>query len=294
MRLNSEQLDTFVEQQLSAWPLAKKNHDALADVEARRFDIGDLPVLVLHNPARIVSTGAKTDSESIGKRPCFLCAANRPEEQVGIDILKGWELLVNPYPIFPLHFTIASVDHTPQSAIPYEAASFAEMMPGMAVFFNGARAGASAPDHMHLQAVLKSELPLLEIAERYHLSENSPVMHSSQFGLDLPYSFYSAVITPDSMGMKTLAAICSVKGQDKKTGSEDSGLVNAFFWTDTTGMLRAVVVPRGAHRPSVYGEMTISPGAIDMAGVMIVPRKEDFERLDTETIKKIYSDVAIS
>ena len=120
-------------------------------------------------------------------------------------------------------------------------------------------------------------------------------MSSEDFGLDLPFGFFSAVITPDDCGMRTLAAVAKAEGVDAVSGEPDSGLVNIFLWIDKEGLLRAVVVPRSAHRPSCYfkdepDKMIISPGALDMAGIMVVPRREDFERLDIDDVRKIYSE----
>lgn len=294
-RVSLDDLSEQRDAQLALWPLAKENYSALGRVETKVFRLGDFPMMAMHNPARMKSTGAAVDKKSIEERPCFLCRDNRPEQQLQDTILPGWDFLVNPYPILPMHFTIVSTRHVPQSGLPLEAASMAEMMPGMTVFFNGARAGASAPDHLHLQAVMASELPLLRIAEDNHPSGRPGIMSSDYFGLDLPFGFFSAVITPDDCGMRTLAAVAKAEGVDAVSEEPDPGLVNTFLWIDKEGLLRAVVVPRSAHRPSCYfkdepDKMVISPGALDMAGIMVVPRREDFERLDIDGIKEIYSE----
>lgn len=292
--LTHSDLADMVEAQLLLWPLAKKDHDALRAVKMKQLDAGDLRVGVLYNPARMVSTGAATDAASISRRPCFLCKGNRPKEQMAMEIAEGWELCMNPYPIFPLHFTIISKEHRPQGRPPYEMASMAEMMPDMVVFFNGAKAGASAPDHLHLQAILKSELPIVALAEKIHKPGGAPITASSDSGLCLPFLFYSAIITPDEPGMKTLQAICSVTGADSE-GNADPGLVNVYFWMGSEGLLRAVAVPRKAHRPGCYGfeedGFVISPGAVDMGGYIIAPREKDFERLDADKAWEIYGDV---
>ena len=273
--------------QLRQWDLARNNYEALGSTLRRPFALKALKGALQFNPARAVSTGAKIDSESIRKRPCFLCSANRPAEQLSEEIIPGWEFLVNPYPIFPLHFTIAATGHLPQDEIPLEMAEMAEKLPGMCVFFNGARAGASAPDHRHCQAVMTSELPLMR-----YLEEGGDVN-------GLPYRVEYRVITPDAYGMRDLAEIVGIKGVDRVGGVEDAALVNAYMWMGSDGLLRAAVVPRAAHRPSCYvteGESgyMVSPGAIDMAGVIIMPRKVDFDRITDEDIASIYSETALS
>lgn len=284
--------------QFDEWPDVNENYRRLYEVKRRSVRLGDFGCAVQCNPARIVSTGAKIDRDSISRRKCFLCSANRPERQLAIPMLGRWELLVNPFPIFPVHFTIASADHRPQDRVPLDMASMAEMSPGLAYFFNGAHAGASAPDHLHVQAVLRSELPLVSLVEENHPVSHGGFMSSEDYGLDLPFQFVSAVVTPDPKGMDMLVRIHGAFGIDAATGAKDAGLVNAYFWIGDDRLLRVVIVPRKSHRPECYGSdenlFLVSPGAVDMAGVIITPRAEDFERLSADDISKIYADVAFA
>lgn len=287
--MNEEFVKEFVEGQLALWPDAKLRYDALRDVQRRQTRLGEMTIGVQFNPARAVSTAAPIDAASIKARPCFLCTTNRPVQQIGVPLAEGWTLLLNPFPIFPIHLTIASDTHRPQDGIPAEAAAFAEQLPGMTVFYNGARAGASAPDHMHLQAVLTSELPLMQLAMERHTHFMPPLVHITE---DVPFPFYSAIVTPDLDGFATLAQVLKITGTDPETGHPDSGLVNAYFWTEHAGgLLRAVIVPRTAHRPPTYPDPLVSPGAIDMAGIIITPRFEDFESLTDSDLLSIYNSV---
>lgn len=297
--MNTEEINNLVEHQLSIWPEARKNFEALRLVGRKPLAIGALGAFAQHNPARIRSTGAKTDAESIRKRACFLCKSNRPAEQISHEWLPGWEMLVNPYPILPIHFTIVDKHHRPQDAIPLDMAVMAEKAPDLAIFYNGARAGASAPDHRHCQAVLKSELPLLRIAELHHSLSLPPIVSSERFGLDLPFSFISALITPDEQGMINLNLMTNIKGVDGITGKTDAGLVNAFFWIGEEGLLRIIVIPRRAHRPQCFfaddeSRLTVSPGALDMAGLLILPIERDYKRITPELARDVYTEVAFS
>ncbi len=267
--------------QLSQWPMARENYEKLGLTERKDFSIGALHGAFQCNPARVVSTGAKIDKKSIAERPCFLCRTNRPNEQLSEEILPGWEFLINPFPILPLHFTIASVEHRPQESIPLEMASMAEKLPGMTVFFNGAKAGASAPDHLHCQAVMTSELPLMN-----YLEEGGDPK-------SWPYQVEYGVITPDDAGMMELKRMTEVKGINKISGKEDADLVNAYFWLGKDGLLRIAVVKRSAHRPSCYPDLMVSPGAIDMAGIVVLPRKEDYDRITVDDLKNIFAETAI-
>lgn len=289
-------LNEFIENQLAVWPEAKERYLALGKTERKRFKIGDLEGAFQCNPARIVSTGAKTDAASVAARPCFLCKKNRPGQQVVIPLTEKWEMTINPFPIFPVHFTIISTSHKPQNAPPLEMAGMAEHFPELVFFFNGASGGASAPDHLHLQAVLKSELPLLKIAEANHPANMPGIMRSDMWGLDLPFVFLSALITDDEEGGHDYLRMLALTGADAD-GKPDKGLRNVFCWKGDDGLLRMIVVPRQKHKPSCYGsdegQIMVAPGAIDMAGVVILPRKEDFEKITDEDMQKIYSEVGV-
>ena len=283
----------FIDAQLAGWPLARENYQALGKTERRSMQLGDLTVGIQHNPARIVSTGAKTDDKSIGERPCFLCKENRPQQQTGIEITDGWELLLNPYPIFPSHFTIVSKKHQPQEGLPLDMVTMAERLPGHTVFFNGRRSGASCPDHLHCQAVKTRELPLMCLIERSHTLDQGRIATPESLGLDIPFAFKSVIVTPDMEGMAELARIETTIGREYIS----EGRVNAFVWIDQSGLLRICAVPRRAHRPARYGtepdQYLISPGCIDIAGVLIAPLKKDFDSLSEEDVRQIYGECAV-
>lgn len=284
--------------QLEAWPLARQNYQALGKTERRKLQLGDLTVGIQHNPARIVSTAAKTDAKTLAERPCFLCEANRPAIQKGLPIADGWELLLNPFPIFPIHYTIVSKTHRPQEGLPLDMVEMTEKLPGHTVFFNGKKAGASCPDHLHCQAVLTRELPLMLLAEEKHILDKEDVMErvrtSADLGLDVPFSFKSIIVTPDPEGMRILSSLEDIIGKRYV----EEGRLNLFVWIDSRGFLRIVSVPRNAHRPTCYGsensgQHLISPGCIDMAGVIIAPRREDYDSLTASDLRSIYSECGI-
>ncbi len=298
--LSIEHINDLIEAQLLTWQEARRNFHRLRAAERKQLPLGDFPAAAQLNPARIRSTGAAVDKESVAKRDCFLCASNRPEEQMsGTWPTEDWELLVNPYPILPVHFTIAATSHIPQAGIPVDMAVMAERAPSLVIFYNGAGAGASAPDHLHCQAMLKSELPLVSVTEKHHPCDRLGWMSSEEYGIDLPFNFISAIIGPGTPGLCDLAKVKTAFGIDAGTGKKDPGLVNAFFWISGNGYLRIVIVPRRAHRPSLYflpenDRFVISPGAVDMAGLLIAPREEDFRRLTPDIAKRIYAETAFA
>lgn len=266
--MTREEIREFYDSQLKDWELAYRNVNALQNVETKDFAVGDLKGKIQFNPARAVSSLAKTDAASIAARKCFLCSNNRPREQRIIEILPEWELLVNPYPILPYHFTIASCHHTNQ-VLPIETGfKLAEKLQGMVVFYNDSGAGASAPDHLHFQAVPKDLLPLVKIMDKK--------------GDDL-----------ESIGELPFKVITDIEELGKV-----SLPVNAYFWISDKGKRRFMAIPRGAHRPSEYYKdvperRAISPGAIDMAGVLVCPIKEDFDAITNQDIAKILKQVGL-
>ena len=288
-----EDMIEYIDCQLAEWPLARENYQALGRTERRVLQLGDLTVGIQHNPARIVSTAAKTDAKTLAERPCFLCEKNRPPQQKGMEIADDWELLINPYPIFPTHFTIVSKEHRLQEGFPLDMVTMAERLPGHTVFFNGKSAGASCPDHLHCQAVKTHELPLMMLIEKRHNLDAGRVATDKSLGLDMPFGFKSIIITPDMEGMSELAKIEDTIGSDYI----QEGRINAFVWIDDNGLLRICAVPRHKQRPSCYGpedgQRLISPGCIDMAGVIIAPLKKDYDTLTEEEVRKIYKECGI-
>lgn len=163
----NNQLKSLLTEQKENWELARTNFAGLKTVRTKSFNFGDFEVKVQFNPARIVSSGAKVDAKTIAERKCFLCTENRPAEQTAVDA-GDYLVLVNPFPIFPEHFTIPRKEHVDQQIKPYFAdmLELAEALDDYLIFYNGPRCGASAPDHMHFQAGTKNFLPLVNDYKR--------------------------------------------------------------------------------------------------------------------------------
>lgn len=288
----------FHARQLSEWPAAAERYEALSRVQVREISVGGFPVRLQFNPARAVSTGAKVDAASIAARPCFLCAGNRPQEQKILDVYEGIDTLVNPFPIFSRHFTLASRGHVHQDTVDFaEMGRIALTVPGLVVFYNGSMAGASAPDHLHLQAGEKEFLPVCGMLE----SDPGDLMkHTAGYRAfcpgELPMSavhFVSRTIDKElTQWLDTLLPA------DEDSGLRQKGLRNVLMWADDEGMLHTLFLPRRAHRPACYykeegeGRLMVSPGAVDMAGVLILPRQADFESITRSDIRRIYDEVS--
>ena len=270
----SKALEAFFEAQLREWQLARDNHEALSRVWSRELisDKMGMTLRIQYNPARMVSTGANIDKASIAARPCFLCAKNRPAEQRSLDLNADFEWLVNPFPILPYHFTIASKTHRPQRILDgYDAMIQAAMaLPeGYIVFYNGPKCGASAPDHLHLQAgKWDMPLPMGDAYRAYHL----PCAESS----DAFRTLYDSLPIVDG---------------------EDEPRMNVVAYR-TGEHVSLIVIPRRAHRPHCYAaegpsKYLISPGTLDMCGLIITPRIEDYERLTATRALDILCEVGV-
>ena len=160
--LSLSPLMRFFLRQLQTWDDVRQRYRDLGQVETRELVTEGFTLNVQWNPARIRSTGAKIDARSIAERPCFLCHQNRPQEQMRRVIDKDYELLVNPYPILPVHLTLPTLKHQRQSILPMygELLRLAKRNSDLTLLYNGPHCGASAPDHAHLQAVSSGILPL--------------------------------------------------------------------------------------------------------------------------------------
>lgn len=297
--ISREGVDAFFEKQLVQWPDAAKRYEALAVVEFRDLQNG---VYLQYNPTRAVSTAAKVDAASLAARPCFLCGENRPAEQIAENAMGTFELLVNPYPILPHHFTLPCRLHTPQLLKPMYAdmLHLAERWHGMALFYNGAKCGASAPDHAHLQAVRSADIPLLRSMYAGEFSAEEPLCctgDSSIYkmkGYVVPFFMITAKNVSHSVELfdRLLAALPVV-------ADELEPRMNVISYYAPEGGYVTIVLPRAEHRPSCYyaegvSQRLVSPGTLDMAGLMVTPRECDFETITPDEAAALLCEVAIS
>ena len=74
---------------------------------------------------------------------------------------------------------------------------------------------------------------------------------------------------------------------------ETEPMMNIVAWRKGDEFL-SVVFPRAKHRPDCYGDIVVSPGAIDMAGLIITPREEDFRQLTEEVAVNLLREVSLS
>lgn len=296
MKGNKHNIRAFFTHQLDTWDEIRQRYEALKHVGLKQLGHRQLQ----YNPARMVSTGAQIDRQTIAQRACFLCEKNRPEEQLTIDLGDDFELMVNPFPVLPMHFTIVRKTHVSQTILENytEIHRLLELFPELFVFYNGPMSGASAPDHMHFQAGIGQELPLMTVLRK--LEKEQQVLIKQENGSSLSMfntvSFNAFVIKSKAQEtemtlFKQLYAAMPVREGEKEPR------MNIVAWRDGSEDV-TVVLPRDNHRPACYFEegdrrMVISPGALDMAGLIITPREEDFNRMSEDKLISILKEVSI-
>ncbi len=306
--LDSQIKSLFLDQ-LSSWKLARDNYAGLKTVQTKTVSFGDFDVRVQFNPARMVSSGAKVDAKSIAARPCFLCAANRPAEQRSIDF-GDYEILVNPFPIFPEHFTIPRREHVPQHIKPFfgDMLELSKALDDYLIFYNGPQCGASAPDHMHFQSGSKNFLPLVNEYKRMKETHTELLVTSEKMQLYRMINYLRMVYVVESSEKESaidsfekiynhLTAGTSPSGAGQAVKSGDEPMLNIVS-TYENGKWTVFIIPRKAFRPWQYSvegkrQLLVSPATVEMGGVFITPVKAHFERISKEDIQSILEQASL-
>lgn len=295
------QLQLFFDEQLLVWRDVRQRFCELESVKTKTLKIGALTMKVQYNPARMVSTGAKIDVKTLTKRPCFLCEENRPPIQIKQKINHDFELLVNPYPILPQHFTIPLRRHQQQqiALYYYQIHELLTLFPQLMVFYNGPKCGASAPDHLHFQAGNNYVLPLQSHWQALVKSLKPIVTMSNNDSLSVIEAYPCAAFAIKSSTAQTDKQLFDMLYRALPLQQGDTEpMMNIVAWREKEEYI-SVVFPRRKHRPTCYfakdeEQMLISPGALDMAGLMITPRERDFERLSATQLEQILEEMAIT
>ena len=296
MKGNKHNIRAFFTHQLDTWDEIRQRYEALKHVGLKQLGHRQLQ----YNPARMVSTGAQIDRQTIAQRACFLCEKNRPEEQLTIDLGDDFELMVNPFPVLPMHFTIVRKTHVPQTILENytEIHRLPELFPELFVFYNGPMSGASAPDHMHFQAGIGQELPLMTVLRKFEKEQQVLIKQGNGSSLSMfnSASFNAFVIKSKAQETEMTLFKQLYDAMPVREGEKEPRM-NVVAWRDGSEDV-IVVLPRDNHRPACYFEegdrrMVISPGALDMAGLIITPREEDFNRMSEDKLISILKEVSI-
>ena len=296
--MEDSSISRFFNRQLEMWEDARHRFRDLKHVEVRQLSD---QLKVQFNPARIVSTGAKIDKHTLGERPCFLCERNRPKEQMTKQIDDHFQLLVNPFPILPVHFTIPATKHQPQSIYRHygEMHRLLSLHSELMVFYNGPKCGASAPDHLHFQAGTSGVLPLQTNWQRLSRSLTDVISLNDEEKISVLRDFL----------VPAFVIIAKSEDSDEELfhrlyrsmpmrGDESEPMMNIIAWRKGDEFI-SVVIPREKHRPDAYfaegeAQMMVSPGALDMAGLIITPREEDFSKINLDKATALLRECGIS
>lgn len=291
----NENIRLLTEQQLATWETARRNYEALAHVQLKEVDVRGVRYRVQFNPARIVSSAARVDDRSLRERRCFLCPANRPAEQQGIPFRGHYQLLLNPFPIFPRHLTIVEDEHTPQRIATRvdDMLELARLLTDYTVFYNGPRCGASAPDHAHFQAGSRGFMPIESQWRTLGQTLIDTCGTARLLRLDDAPRHTLVITSPSATDAAQLFR--HVYDALPVAPGEDEPMLNLLALYEPAGWT-LFVFPRRKHRPSCYfaegdARLLCSPASVDLGGVFILPREEDFLRIGSHEIEEMLNEV---
>lgn len=293
----------LLNEQKASWPQLSQAYQALRMTKTRHLACNGFSVRLLHNPGRLMSTNAKVDAADINRRPCFLCADHLPPWQKALRYRHEYLILSNPMPVMSGHLTIPHLSHIPQTitnSIQTFLALAADLGQEWTILYNGPRCGASAPDHLHFQALPAGQTPIeQEIGEKRRL---------------IPYGGYQNGIScsrvenvgrevilfvgkePSSL-VKALSEHIKALGKIARSPVDEEPMINGVAHFED-GEYSILLFPRQRHRPSVFfrdgdDRIVVSPAVVEMAGIIVTPFEKDFERLDCATVESIYSEVTL-
>lgn len=289
-------------QQKESWPLLNKGYKDLDRVEFKEFDFNGFRLKVQFNPGRIVSSSAKVDEKSIKERKCFLCLENLPEEQRAVSFNEEYNILCNPFPIFPEHFTLPNSGHVPQrieDSFKVFLEFTRELGRDLTIFYNGPKCGASAPDHLHFQAGSKYFMPVDSVMENLD-SSSELLFQDGELKVYTNTEYPAGFLAFESAETANLerAFIKLYRVLEELNNAESEPMMN-IIGNSGNGKLRIAVFPREKHRPSHFfaeGEANIllSPASVDMGGVLITPLEKDFRKITKTDIEEIFSEISPS
>lgn len=297
--MNNEDLQQLHDSQMQVFKLARQNFEGLQQVVYRDIPFGAFSIRLQYNPARMLSTNARIDPATLKSRPCFLCKEHLPDGQQGIAYGDHYHLFVNPYPIFDHHFTVPAKAHIPQLIGPHFEAllNLAFDFPGYTTFYNGPECGASAPDHFHFQMVPRYLMPLEKDVQSALLRKT--INRQDYYSISVLENYIREVIVIQASDLQLLSGLfTSVQNLiGKIIPFEDEPMINLLAWFENC-QWTLCIFPRKLRRPRQFfaeGEEKIlfSPGCVDMAGVIIAPRKEDFDRYSAPLLTDLFGQVTI-
>jgi ATP adenylyltransferase/5',5'''-P-1,P-4-tetraphosphate phosphorylase II len=298
MNLTSQDAKNLLQGQIKEWDLAKTNFEALKSVKTKEFQFDGFVIRVQFNPARIQSSAAKVDAQSIQERKCFLCPGNLPKEQKGIPFGEKYQVLVNPYPIFPEHFTIPAYEHTDQliSGRYGDMLDLAKCLDKYTLFYNGPKCGASAPDHAHFQAGIRGFLP---IEKEIDSVPKEIVYKTNGITVSVLRNYLRNSFLMETKDRQEAISFFDklYSFMDIKEGDKEP-MMNILAWYENDRWY-SVVFPREKHRPDCFfseglDKFLISSASVDLGGVFITALEKDFNRITPKDISPILKEICIN
>lgn len=289
--------------ELSAHGRAFVNYEALKHVLIRDMAVDGYPARLMFNPGRVRSVMADVSASTLAKRACFLCPDGLEEHQLTTN-WQHYRIRVNPFPIFTPHFTVSFDEHVRQELAPHYAdmLALAKEMPEYTIFYNGPMCGASAPDHMHFQAVPRHSMPAEDNWKQCYnrssfcFKSASPISMKQQFDALCAKQNAYIVANPYKKDVPLTLQI-----------DEWEPRMNVLSWfepadetsTDNQaeGTYKTIIFFRSESRPECFfaedeaDRILISPGSVEMGGVGIVSSAESFEKLSPERLRSIIREV---
>ena len=294
----NNQVKSLFDEQVANWELARRNFAGLKTVQTKTFNFGDFDIKVQFNPARIVSSGAKVDAKTIAERKCFLCSEHLPTEQKGIEA-GNYTILVNPFPIFPEHFTIPHTEHIRQQIKPFfgDMLELAKAMDDYVIFYNGPKCGASAPDHMHFQAGTRDFLPLISDYKRLKATHADLLVDDEEYKVFSMKNYLRTVYCIESGNAKESKLVFNSLYTNLQQSNTEEPMMNVVC-TFEDGIWYTFVLPRKEFRPWQFTaegdqQLMVSPATVEMCGIFITPIEQHFEKITKEDVISILEQVSL-
>jgi hypothetical protein len=292
--------DSLLTEQQRSWPELSAGIAALESIRIRELACNGFPAKLQFNPARIISSTAPADPKSIRERPCFLCPGNLPKEQKGVLYRGMFLILCNPFPIVRRHYTVSHVDHIAQLLAGTIGAFLAlakDFSPHFNVFYNGPRSGASAPDHLHFQAVPVGILPIEQSLP--DIRRQQPEKYIGEVSITRAENLGREILVIEGNVLDEVGAALLLIMERLKASvpTSDEPMMNVLC-AYRKNSWRVVMFLRRKHRPDAYyrkGEerILVSPGVVDMGGLVITPVEKDFLTMDESALEEIYREVSM-
>ena len=297
----------LIEHQRRHWPLLAEGYAAFEKIESKRVPVEESEVVIQHNPKRIRSTAAAVDEASVSGRVCFLCPENLQAEEKGIAYGDDLVVLCNPFPVLDRHLSIVHREHVEQK-IEGNVETLLDLAHDFGreffALYNGPQCGASAPDHLHFQVCSRALLPIEEhlFDDEQQLSEDCNYCEETarnSFELfTLGGCGRSVVVFRGGDRGEMAAWIYEVLRELGQMTDRAEPLVNIVCVYDRK-LWTVYLFPRAKHRPAAFfaqgdERLTVSPGAIDMAGVVVVPERAHFDKIGSEQITRIFAEVSLN